>query len=873
MSQFGQLLHKYRQRCRDPQHGVPLTQARLAELLSLDAKVLGYSGATISNWERGKNQIRRDDWHILISLIRVLFACGGVHTVEEINQLLLLGNYRPLNEEELQRVNPSWRHSQSPPTPGITSLSADEQEGLLPPATYSQLFGLEEAREQILFLLMSSQSPHLVVIVGIGGIGKTALADTVARKAIHTAHFDRVIWLSAETVQDEFQVQQTTASLFRSIIDALGQHLLAGKPLDHNLSRRQLQIRSALKQRRCLVIIDNLEDQMETNWLLGQLQGLTGPSKFLLTARHHPSPDTEAHIFPLPQLHQTESVALLRYQAQLTGVNAFDQVTDDELMVVHQTIGGHPQALRLVARLARMYPLAQILTGWVEGQAGYIAQVYESIYAPIWKNLTANEQQLLQTMLLVAQTGGTTDQLQTASGLPGKQFWPALTRLIEFCLVEPRGSSQTKRYGIHSLTSHFLQSQQEMAGTASEALFHQVILTNISYWQQYLEQLTEKQWPVLDIERANLFQAIRFSLIVPETVITPGLRESWQAIADRLFSFIEQRGFATEWIPLLEKVIDRFGQEPRPQCQLLNQLGKLYRLVQQLPQAIAVHQKAEQLAQRIEDEAEVAHSSFNLGTDYLRHRNYERADQYGQKALAIFTRLGRDGRETAATLNLLGTVAQACRDLPTSAQYLQQAVTIWQQMGMAPELARTLNNLALTYQEQEKIDEALHCYAEARHVLSKTTSETDKTLILLSEGSLYFDLQRYHEAETTFQKINLTFLRTSGHDLYQALTLNNLGNIAFVNQDYVLAETLLQQSISLWRDMNQEIELANTLSRLGDVYLLQKQTADAERCFGEVITLAEQYPQDERAKLLQQEAREQLGKMNQQKKEANQYLG
>ena len=177
------------------------------------------------------------------------------------------------------------------------------------------------------------------------------------------------------------------------------------------------------------------------------------------------------------------------------------------------------------------------------------------------------------------------------------------------------------------------------------------------------------------------------------------------------------------------------------------------------------------------------------------------------------------------------------------------------------------------YQEQEKIDEALHCYAEARHVLSKTTSETDKTLILLSEGSLYFDLQRYHEAETTFKKINLTFLRMSGHDLYQALTLNNLGNIAFVNQDYVLAETLLQQSISLWRDMNQEIELANTLSRLGDVYLLQKQTADAERCFGEVITLAEQYPQDERAKLLQQEAREQLGKMNQQKKEANQYLG
>ena len=64
MSAFGVLLKRYRRQCRDPLNERPLTQERLAELLSLEADIVGYSGSTVSNWERGLNQIRRDDRHI-----------------------------------------------------------------------------------------------------------------------------------------------------------------------------------------------------------------------------------------------------------------------------------------------------------------------------------------------------------------------------------------------------------------------------------------------------------------------------------------------------------------------------------------------------------------------------------------------------------------------------------------------------------------------------------------------------------------------------------------------------------------------------------------------------------------------------------------
>ena len=63
MSRFGELLRYYRERCADPAlNRGRLTQARLGELvgkeLGLDG---GYSGAAVSEWERGKSKIDADD--------------------------------------------------------------------------------------------------------------------------------------------------------------------------------------------------------------------------------------------------------------------------------------------------------------------------------------------------------------------------------------------------------------------------------------------------------------------------------------------------------------------------------------------------------------------------------------------------------------------------------------------------------------------------------------------------------------------------------------------------------------------------------------------------------------------------------------------
>jgi len=121
MSRFGELLRYYRHQCWDAEHAKPLTQGRLGELLGRALGDLGYSGAAVSEWERGKSRISHDQRKVLVSLIKVLHECGGLQTLTEADTLLLAGDYRPLNADERQYLSPAWANGRvvgdPPPKP------------------------------------------------------------------------------------------------------------------------------------------------------------------------------------------------------------------------------------------------------------------------------------------------------------------------------------------------------------------------------------------------------------------------------------------------------------------------------------------------------------------------------------------------------------------------------------------------------------------------------------------------------------------------------------------------------------------------------------------------------------------------------------
>ena len=106
MTNFGKQLREFRQQCDDNKspHG-RLTQEKFGELVGQELGI-SYSGAAVSDWERGVSKIHADQRLVLLSILRVLVQWGGINTVMEANQLLEAGNYRALSPAEAQTLFP-----------------------------------------------------------------------------------------------------------------------------------------------------------------------------------------------------------------------------------------------------------------------------------------------------------------------------------------------------------------------------------------------------------------------------------------------------------------------------------------------------------------------------------------------------------------------------------------------------------------------------------------------------------------------------------------------------------------------------------------------------------------------------------------------
>lgn len=829
MESFGELLKRSRKRCWDSVRERSLTQERLAELLSIESGVETYSGSTVSNWERGLNQIRRDDRHVLVGLIKVLHEGGGIATQAEANHLLQAGNYRPLDGREVAEVNLEWQ-SEDFLLDG-SRLSATEQEALLPAPSYSRLFGVEPLIEEIVNHLISSPT-RLLVLTGIGGIGKTAVADAVARRAVRQNLFDRVVWLSAAEIWPEASNKNNV-----SLAGALSQRLLLENRIESNPANQLARLRFMLQSQPHLIMVDDVD--VSSAVLLKEIQELIGAGKCLLTAHQQPSIEVEAIHISIPQLTFEHAKQLLDYQAEVTGATVLQRARDTDLQEVYAVVGGNPLALRLIPRLAKIYSLSEIIQGWQIGQPDHIARLYRSIFDELWETLLPVEKQLMNVMPFISPGGGTRPYLQAIAGLSRDTLSPILTKLVECCLIEPHGNLYERKYGIHRLTEQYITNRWRNEGDETHA--SQTIRNALEFWQQYLQSLVDKAWHLFDSEQENLARVLQISLNLPAEKITSELQAIWRSLFDLLFRFIEQRGYIAQWLPLLQEVVEKFDKTLSVYSYLLNRTGEIQRLNHQLTEAINLHQKALTIAQQIEDEKEIARSHFNLGYAHMRNRAYENALVHGHLALEHFEQLQADGKDRAAVLNMLGMAYFMQGQLPLSASLLRKAAKIWRDLRYAPELARTLRNLAWVLQKQQKLALAASCFQDAREALSETASELDWILIFLAEGSFYFEQQQYQKAEAIFQQIDMPYLEKSGHTYYQAYALNNLGNMAYVRGRYAEAEQLLRESIRKWQRLSEPFEMANSLGRLGDVLVKLRMPEEAKNVYAEAQDLLEKY--------------------------------
>lgn len=325
----------------------------------------------------------------------------------------------------------------------------------LPPKNYFQLFGLEEAQHTLAEKLLDPHGYPLINLVGIGGIGKTALAQALTRRVIPEFYFERVLWIRMESPTLSGNAP-TPELAYAAFLTQLAQALAFTGPVT---PATEHQIQHLLQAAPCLLVIDNLEGEAEAKNIWPYLQRLVGISKILVTSRVRPPKELDLYTYPLAELGPAEARQLILSQAQNLGLTNLTEETEAPVEAIYRTTGGNPLAIKLVVSLARDLSLKKILGDFTRKKTGRVEAMYTSIYQQTWQVLPPEAKAILQAMPLASESGALPEQIQAMCGLAEDVFWEALQTLISYSLLEVLGTPQTRRYGIHGLTRSFIQTE------------------------------------------------------------------------------------------------------------------------------------------------------------------------------------------------------------------------------------------------------------------------------------------------------------------------------------------------------------------------------------------------------------------------------
>lgn len=336
----------------------------------------------------------------------------------------------------------------------------------LPTSYY--LFGVDEHLETLVAQVNRDDTPWLIALEGIGGIGKTTLANALMGKLLHNLHWQEVAWITAR--QQIFNGGGAIKPLAKpalstdALVDALVEQLLRTEIGTSVLSMEQKRnmLQSRLQAFPHLIVIDNLETLLDIETLLGTLREWVNPTKFLLTSRVSRYHETDIFHFTVPALSRDDTLAMLRTEATNRNLPDLANASDADLDSIHETVGGNPLALRLVVGQIHIHALGDVLADLRNAKGQTVEQFYHFIYWKAWHNLDPLAQRTLLLMPLVPETGGELSFLgamAAGAGLSAEDVGNGLERLRAQNLVDGHGDLHTRRYMIHALTRSFLQEQ------------------------------------------------------------------------------------------------------------------------------------------------------------------------------------------------------------------------------------------------------------------------------------------------------------------------------------------------------------------------------------------------------------------------------
>lgn len=295
--------------------------------------------------------------------------------------------------------------------------------------------------------------PYPVIsVLGVGGVGKTALAVKVAYDlADHPAQpFDAIVWCTSKTMQlTPTEIIYLKSAIHDSLgmLDQLATELTGMKPSD-----AMYELLAYMSTFRILVILDNLETVLDDR-IKEFLEKLPEGSKVLITSRI----GVGAYDFPLKlePLTKDNSVQLLRALARSRDLGHLVETNNKQLGVYCDRLNCNPGFLK--------WFVSAVQAGVSPEDALANPELFlDFCMANVFEHLTNESRLMLQSMLVVTSSMSQAEMafvLEWSALQVKKSLQDLLTTNMIHMDSKPRGHSYVTQYSVSEMARGYLNSK------------------------------------------------------------------------------------------------------------------------------------------------------------------------------------------------------------------------------------------------------------------------------------------------------------------------------------------------------------------------------------------------------------------------------
>ena len=705
-------------------------------------------------------------------------AVGGKHPglyqtfdTPEAFEKLLLGNMQKLLLEYGERVKGA------PLEPQVLEALAPKVPDNLP--RRASFFGRDNEMKTVMHALSPEDRTWGVLVDGIGGIGKTALAVEAAHRCKEAGLFDAFIFVTAkQNLLAPGGIRELTPAA-RTLDDFLNETArVLGRPdipqLTGDAKRRALT--EALRGSRALLIYDNLEtlSKDEQEAVADFLRELPPACKAIITSRRRGGEG--ALWLRLEKLGWDGARAIIEEEAQKDAglAHKLQHVGKGRWPALYDETKGSPLSLMHVLGLMRVRA-SLTFDGALEMLRGNRDDdLQKFVFQEARRELTENDQTALRALSFFAPSA-TFEAWMDVAGLSRNALEMSIDRLSALSLVDVLAGEE--RFGLHPLTQHFVRDEL----LADAAVAHETGLRFANYWTAYAQRYggaeNYRTFNRLEAEWSNLNSAADWFWVAA------GVSGQEVADADAAWSL---------------NVLARCLGSPS---------GPMF-FVGRWDESLQLNARAYEVMRLQEEWKITGWCAYQCARIHIARGDADELTLWAERCSEAWA-LGGDEREQAILMRLRGVVAWRGGDFEAAEQLLQEALRIFRELKAEREEASALSDLGNIEYWRNHSDVAKQYFIEALKLYEKEGSEEGIAARSVSLGLLARDRANWGEARKWFNKA-LSAAREAGRkDLFASAQLG-FARVYEAEGRPDLALPLAKEALAIQEKLRLEKELAKT---------------------------------------------------------------